>query len=259
MKFNNIPPGHFYMGSCQEIKQQDFKKKVTKCLNDIPNNISANKDEMPQHKVHITKGFQLGVYEVTYGQFKKYVVEENRTDLLTKKFIKNNRYDNAAVNNISWSDAQDFIDWLNVKESENSYRLPTEAEWEYSARAGASGLFYWGNSEAIAGNYGWYDENIKPPYPNFIGLKKPNSWGLYDVSGNVGEWVSDWYDEDFYQLTPENDPLGSAAGVSRVFRGGSWFGVLERMMLGSRDYASPTTKEAFIGFRVLRQKPSIKR
>ena len=192
--------------------------------------------------------------------------------MLTDYFIKyNSRGDNAAVSYISWNDAQSFIKWLNKKEGGSHYRLPTEAEWEYSARAGTTTLYSWGNSKSQAGTYAWYDKNaydVGAKYAHSVGRKKPNPWGLYDMHGNVWEWVQDWYDENYYRNSSASDPKGPSSGRRRVARGGgwadiarylrsarrggSWYGSASSLRSAYCYYGSPGDRDGGIGFRLLR-------
>ena len=246
-EFKNIPAGSFYMGSC---------KPGAACPSGGPADEYADDDETPQHKVRISKAFQLGVYEVTLGQFKKFIAGANRGDLLTGDFMKYNSHgDNAAVCWVSWNDAQDFIHWLNKKEGGNHYRLPTEAEWEYAARAGTTAIYSWGNSESRAGNYAWYYKNADDAgegYAHSVGRKKPNPWGLYDMHGNVWEWVQDWYKENYYQNSPAADPKGPSSGLIRVYRGGSWRSFARSLRSAVRNDDLPGIRDSSIGFRLLR-------
>jgi formylglycine-generating enzyme required for sulfatase activity len=123
----------------------------------------------------------------------------------------------------SWYNANEFTKRLTLKDKANSYRLPTEAEWEYAARAGTETKFSFGNDENLLNAYGWYKENaydIEDKYPHIVKQLKPNSWGLYDMHGNVWEWVADWHGA--YLEAPVGDPTGPKTGSSRVLRGGAF-------------------------------------
>ena len=158
-------------------------------------------DEKPVHKVIISNDFYLGKYEVTQAQWKAIMGKE------PNDFAG----DNYPVDNVSWEEAQEFIKKLNAK-GEGQYRLPTEAEWEYSARAGTTGN-YAGELDSMA----WYVNNSESG-PQKVGYKRANSWGLYDMHGNVHEWCEDWYGA--YSTKNVTDPQGPASGSIRVTRGG---------------------------------------
>lgn len=123
---------------------------------------------------------------------------------------------------VSWNDAQLFIERLNAKEGHQRYRLPTEAEWEYACRAGTTTAYSFGENQSQLGEYAWYDGDFTTGGTHPVGHKKPNPWGLYDVHGNVWEWVQDFYSEDYYAISPQADPQGPASGDKRAVRGGSW-------------------------------------
>ena len=147
---------------------------------------------------------------------------------------------------VSWDDVQEFIRKLNAAVGEERYRLPTEAEWEYAARAGTSGDRY-GNLDAIA----WYGDNSgSRTHP--VGRKAPNAWGLHDMLGNVWEWTQDWYGD--YPGGSVTDPQGPASGSERVFRGGSWGGFARYCRASFRGYDSPGFRAGYLGFRLLRTK-----
>ena len=157
MKFKDIPAGRFYMGSCklsEADKEADKKRKFmglpakgASCPSGVGNDDKAEDNETPQHEVRIGRGFRMGVYEVTLGQFKQYIAAAGRDDLLTDDFIQYNRNgDRAPVVMVSWHDAQGFIGWLDKKEGTQAYRLPSEAEWEYAARAGTITRYSWGDA-----------------------------------------------------------------------------------------------------------------
>ncbi len=171
----------------------------------------------PPHEVTITKGFYMGKYTVTNEQWAK-ISGSNSND------PKNTKPDHPVVN-VSWEDCKEFIEKLNeLKKYNGTFRLPTEAEWEYACRAGSTTEYYWGND--IDDAYYWYDKNSGSSTQP-VGKKKPNNFGLYDMSGNVWEWCEDFYDRDWYNKesckSEENlDPTGPNTGSDRVLRGGGW-------------------------------------
>ena len=152
MEFNDIPAGRFYMGTCtlSEAHREAGKKRKFRfglweesiaCPSGDGREPSWADNEAPQHEVRIGRGFRMGVHEVTLEQFKQYIAEAGRDDLLSDDFINYNYNDNGddyAVTWVSWDDAQGFIGWLNKKEGTRAYRLPSEAEWEYAAWAGTT-------------------------------------------------------------------------------------------------------------------------
>jgi formylglycine-generating enzyme required for sulfatase activity len=211
--------------------------------------------EKPVHEVCVD-GFWMGKYEVTVGQFQKFVNETSyRTEAekgdgcfvftgkeWKKESDKNwrnpgfSQNDNHPVVCVSHNDAVEYIKWLSEK-SKKRYRLPTEAEWEYAARSRGKKVKYsWGDGDP-SGNVA--DESLKRRYPEFpwpiwtgyddgyantapVGIYKPNDFGLYDMTGNVWEWCQDWYGENYYKNSPKNNPKGPDSGQYRVLRGGSW-------------------------------------
>ncbi|MCI5210012.1 MAG: formylglycine-generating enzyme family protein [Candidatus Electrothrix sp. ATG2] len=183
MEFIYIPQGCFMMGS------------------------DEHKNDGPTHEVCLD-AFWMGKYQVTQGQWKQ-LMGNNPAG------FKNG--DSYPVEQVSWENAQKFIVELNKKTGKN-YRLPTEAEWEYAGRAKSSYKYSGGNDvDAVA----WYDDNSgDATHP--VGQKKANAFGLYDMSGNVCEWCSDWFDKKYYASSPKNNPTGPASGTYRVFRGGSY-------------------------------------
>ena len=183
----------------------------------------GGEDEKPVHEVCL-KDFYLGKFEVTQGQWKK-VMGSNPS-----RFKEG---DDQPVEMVSWNDAQEFIRRLNQTSGRN-YRLPTEAEWEYAARSGGKREKWAGTSnEAELEGYAWVRSNSgRRTHP--AGKKRPNGLGIYDMSGNVWEWVNDWYDKDYYRSSPRSDPTGPVSGQSKVLRGGSWH--LPPRLLSRYDY-----------------------
>ena len=267
MEFKEIPAGAFYMGTCKLSKRQkqinDRRKsrglevEHKACPSGAMPSEKVAINEGPEHKVTISKAFQLGVYEVTLGQFKQFIGATGRLDLLSGNFMQANQVSNdAAVTYVSWNDVQNFIIWLNDIEGGNRYRLPTEAEWEYAARAGTITLYSWGSSVLPANDYAWYGNSADDAvgsirHAQAVGMKKPNPWGLYDIHGNAYEWVADWYSDNYYSESPTYDPLGPSKGQFRVIRGGSWFHA--RLSSTHRNGAKPDSRNDKIGFRLVRQ------
>ncbi|MDP2279116.1 MAG: formylglycine-generating enzyme family protein [Nitrospirota bacterium] len=186
--------------------------------------------------------FYMGKYEVTQGQWKA-IMGNNPSRF-------SDCGDNCPVESVSWDDIQDFTNKLNQKTGKN-YRLPTEAEWEYAARSEGKNEKYAGSSnESGLGDYAWYDENSGGrTHP--VGQKKPNGLGLYDMSGNVREWVSDWHDSDYYKNSPKNNPTGPSSGKGKVFRGGSWFSDSRYAEAAHRGRNVPTIRFVHSGFRLV--------
>lgn len=215
-----IPPGSFMMGSLAGT--------------DVPAN------EVPQHPVTITKPFYMGRYEVTQAQWDA-VMGDNPSE-----------FKGAAlpVEQVSWDETQQFIRRLNAKEKTKAFRLPTEAEWEYAARAGTTTRFYWGNDISKAGEYAWYRVNSNnQTHP--VGQKRSNAWGLYDISGNVWEWCQDRYDPKFYHHSPEKNPVGSAGEQDMVLRGGGWHNAPALLRPTIRYNDIPGGRSPLSGFRLV--------
>ena len=153
---------------------------------------------------------------------------------------------------MSRDDAEAFCRRLSQREG-RVYRLPTEAEWEYACRAGTTTAFQFGENESGLAEYGWYKENtydVGERYAHEVGQKKPNAWGLHDMHGNVWEWCTDWFNYDYYDVSPVDDPPGPASGTSRVVRGGSWGCDAFRCRSAYRSLLPADTRYDFVGFRV---------
>jgi formylglycine-generating enzyme required for sulfatase activity len=197
-------------------------------------------DEKPSHQVKVSS-YRIGKYEVTQAEWEA-VIGVNPSS--------QKNCSNCPVEAISWNDVQLFIQKLNDL-TNSKYRLPTEAEWEFAARGGISGggLKYSGSNNL--GDVAWFDENSgRQTHP--VGQKRPNSLGLYDMSGNVSEWCSDWYDEKYYNSSPSQNPQGPYSGSRRVLRDGAWINSFswEYGRVSSRRHCPPEFKENFIGFRL---------
>ncbi len=195
MEFVLVPAGSFNMGLSTGYSSP--------CMN-----------ERPQHMVTISRPFYICRYEVTQEQWDA-VMAENPSKF---KGSKN------PVERVSWQDAQEFIQKLNESERTQSYRLPTEAEWEYACRAGTGTPYFFGDSADQLPNYAWCHKNSDhTTHP--VGQLQPNAWGIYDTLGNVWEWCQDVYDRDYYQYSPAIDPQGPPSGSRNVLRGGSWHSI----------------------------------
>lgn len=241
MDFVYIAPGTFMMGS--------------------PESEHGRGDDETLHEVTITKGFWLGVTEVTEGQWKAVMGGD-------PSFFKGRNY---PIDRVDWDECQTFIARLCEIEGApvGTYRLPTEAQWEYACRAGTTGPFA-GNLEEMA----WYDQNStslllvleelwradwSKGIPRLfedhsstamVGQKKANAWGLYDMHGNVREWCEDGYGP--YQIGALVDPAGPGSSSIRVIRGGCWSRIAGRCRSASRDRDDPGRRFKDIGFRLLR-------
>ena len=197
-----------------------------------------------QHRVKLTKAFWLGKYEVTQEQYER-IMGNNPSRAKGAKL---------PVSRTSWFMATEFCARLTERERKAArlpkgyeYRLPTEAEWEYSCRAGTRTEYSFGDDPQKLGDYAWYLDN-SPGKNREVGLKRPNAWGLHDMHGNVVEWCSDWLGA--YPTGAATDPLGPAAGSGRVMRGGSTENLDHQCRAAARNKNVPTRGHASLGFRV---------
>jgi sulfatase modifying factor 1 len=200
--------------------------------------------EKPVHEVCV-EDFYMAKYEVTQGQWTK--VMGSNPSYYSGMF--NNCGDDCPVEQVSWNEIQKFLSKLNSQTGKN-YRLPTEAQWEYAARSGGKPEKWAGTSdEALLGDYAWYSGNAGgKTHP--VGKKKPNGLGLYDMSGNVFEWCSDWYGEWYYNEIPRDNPIGPGRGDYRVLRGGAWGSGQKNIRTALRIGFVPGNKNSFYGFRL---------
>ena len=195
----------------------------------------ADNDEKPQHKVRITKPFYLGVHEVTQQQYEK-VIGENPSEF---KGAGN------PVETVSWDDAVEFCKKLSAKEGK-TYRLPTEAEWEYACRAGTTTQWSCGDESTLR-DYAWYGDNSELA-THGVGDRMPNSWGLCDMHGNVDEWCEDWFGH--YPAEHVTNPRGPSQATYRVLRGGCWDDVAGYCRAAFRRRGGPGNRNDYLGFRV---------
>lgn len=214
MEMIYVAPGSFTMGSL--TSEDDHEGDET------------------QHRVTLTKGFWLGKFEVTQAQWRS-VMGTNPS---------NWKGDNLPVESVSWSDCIEFVRKVNAQLNCGA-RLPTEAEWEYACRAGATGAY--GGSGRLD-DMGWYDDNSGRK-THEVGGKKSNDWGFYDMHGNVWEWCNDWYDSDYYNIST-TDPQGPASGDGRVLRGGCWSYYARSCRSAYRCWNDPGIRSIIFGFRL---------
>jgi formylglycine-generating enzyme required for sulfatase activity len=219
MNFVYLPPGSFMMGS--------------------PANESDHDSDEKQHRVTLTKGFYIQTTEVTQGQWKE-VMGNNPSDF-------NHCGDDCPVEQVSWNDAQDFLSKLNRIEGTSKYRLPTEAEWEYAARAGSTTRFCFGDDERRLGEYAWYDSNSMEK-THTVAKKRPNTWGLYDMHGNVWEWCQVRFGD--YPSSSVADPNGPSSGSHRVYRGGSWISNPRYCWSAFRGRNFSVLRNGYLGIRL---------
>jgi sulfatase modifying factor 1 len=231
MTLKEIPAGTFKMGAGLLVEIDTFK--------DV------------QHTVTISKAFYMQTTEVTQGQWNAVMGSEPWEG---KDSVREGPIYPAVY--VSRDDAVAFCEKLSEKES-TTYRLPTEAEWEYACRAGTKTSGIGVNYEKEFGDYAWYDENSRDAFgeqtAHEVGLKMPNAFGLYDMLGNVYEWCHDYYGEDYYKQSPEMDPMGPSSGSSRVLRGGSYTSSV--FSYTHRSFADNGRGSYLydIGFRVVRE------
>jgi len=253
MKLIYIPPGTFMMGS--------------------PPDEPGRFDAETLHEVTLTRGFYMQTTEVTVGQWKQFVADTGYAgdgkNYYECKGMGNpdgfSQDDSHPAVCVSWNEAREFAKWLNGKESTDRYRLPTEAEWEYACRAGTSTAYNWGDkadcSKMMYENDVGTSEDKCVEYVRQKGLSPdsiapvmsyaPNSWGLYDMHGNVWEWCQVWYGKE-YPSGSIIDPEGPSTGSGRVIRGGSWFSIARHCRSAYRPPASPGARDSNVGFRLLR-------
>ena len=280
MTLVRIEPGSFLMGSTKE--------QIDQLLRLVPDSKREwFDDEQPQHPVKITRPFFLGIHEVTAGQFRRFVEESGHQTEAEKdgqgSYVWNvtkqtweldpgknwrnpgfSQTDDHPVVCVSHNDAMAFCQWLSRKEG-RTYRLPTEAEWEFACRAGTMTLYPNGDDpEGLVVIANVADATLKRKFPNFsciegddrflytapVGSFAPNPWGLYDMIGNVWEWCADWYDGRYYPWSSPADPPGAPKAAGRVFRGGGWRSDAGRCRPADRNRLVPGNRRGDLGFRV---------
>jgi len=223
MEFVLIPIGEFMMGSPSDEE-------------------GRYDDEGPVHKVTITNPFYMGKYLVTQKQWIK----------IMKKNPSKFKGEDRPVEMVSWKDAQEFIKKLNEKEGTDKYRLSSEAEWEYSCRAGTQTRYSFGDDESKLNEYAWYEISFgSETHP--VGQKKPNSLGLYDIHGNVWEWVQDRWHSSYNVAPSDGSAWEDGNSSSRLIRGGSWGSNTVSCRSAARLGDDPDSCGSVVGFRLLRE------
>jgi formylglycine-generating enzyme required for sulfatase activity len=217
LNYVRIPPGNFMMG-CS------------------PGDSECSKDEKPSHQVTISKGFWLGQTLVTVAAYRRYSEATGRAMPAAPNFNLDWNNQEMPIVNASWDDSIAYCDWAGG-------RLPTEAEWEYAARAGSTEVRY-GPIDDVA----WYSSDSGGK-THEVSKKRANGFKLYDMLGNVWEWVNDWYGKTYYAHSPARDPQGPSTGQWRVFRGGSWYNVSRLVRASIRSRLNPGFRNDHLGFR----------
>jgi formylglycine-generating enzyme required for sulfatase activity len=210
------------------------------------NEVWRQDNEGPQREVTIRQPFAVGKFEITLDEwFACY----GHAGCLRYPF--DFAHGRAPVRNMSWSDVKQYVAWI-ARVTGKPYRLLTEAEWEYVARAGQPERFSFGDDDANLGEHGWYHDNSGGS-PQPVGQKKPNAFGLYDTHGNVGEWVEDCYKDNYNGAPPDGSPLISADCGQRVYRGGSYFNSPRDLRSARRKGNLDDSRYNDLGVRVARK------
>ena len=225
--------------------------------------------EEPQRQVWISQDYFMGKYEVTQAQWKEVMTGNPWGISATPGGYSG---DNYPVRMVSWEDCACFCNQLSADEGRtpvyndttwaidygaDGYRMPTEAEWENACRAGTTTRYFWGDdlSYTEIGDYAWYSGNNSPSGFKVVGLKLPNSWGLYDMSGNVWEWCNDRYSDTYYTIENIMDPVGPDTGSNRAVRGGGYAASAAHCRSAFRNMCPPTIVDNAMGFRIIRPCP----
>jgi formylglycine-generating enzyme required for sulfatase activity len=223
-----IPTGQFIMGSYSSNKpESDYEKP-------------QHNNEKPQHLVKL-RGFDIGKYAVTQEQWLA-VMGYNPS---------NNKGESLPVENISWDDAQLFVQKLS-QITKKKYRLPSEAEWEYAAKAGTTSDYFWGDDEKLTGEYAWYSENSNGK-TQAVGLKKPNQFELFDMVGNVYQWTQDCWNVEYVSAPVDGSAWETGECSLRVLRGGSWNLRPQFLKTTTRYFVESEIPYNFSGLRVVRE------
>jgi formylglycine-generating enzyme required for sulfatase activity len=278
MELTLIPPGEFDMGSSAEEVQRAIASEQREVPEGWPMHYFIRKVqvELPAHKVKLTRPFLMGTHEVTVAQWDAFVKESGYKRFALREpdrfgdegFGRGQKKpdDDAPMTFVNWDDAQAFCSWLSTKE-EKTYRLPTEAEWEYACRAGTTTTWFSGEEVGSLRDYAWTlqsggkvrdpEHNSADVRPQPVGGKKPNPFGLYDITGNAWEWCRDYFHQEYYAYSPEVDPRGPKLLAEKSFPGtvvlrGGGNGFRENeCRSASRWFLKPHRAESYLGFRVV--------
>jgi len=223
--FIQLPRGKFLMGTDAE---------------------DAKDREKPRHEVTIDYDVAMCKFPVTVED---YMLFAQATGAVVPEEKHEHLGFDVPVRRVRWSDAKAYCEWKSQREG-MTYRLPTEAEWEYACRAGSTDQFCFGDDEASFGEYAWYKENAEGVTHN-VGTKKPNAWGFYDMHGNIWEWCLDRYAEDYSSVPCDGSAYAVASDKGRVLRGGSYNAEADKCSCTSRINLGSGGKNYFIGFRVV--------
>jgi formylglycine-generating enzyme required for sulfatase activity len=238
-----IPAGEFLMGSDKKVDRNAYQA------------------EFPQRRVYL-KAYEIDKFEVTTVQFLKFVLAHDMPPLIDWQYAGGNFQETMSshpVMHVSWDEAESYCRWAGK-------RLPTEAEWEKAARGEDGRIYPWGNQMAGLSRANFGRTGLSGPvrdrperlllYPPIISVDKYDNavspYGVFQMSGNVAEWVGDWYDRAYYATGPDKDPMGPEKGTQRSFRGGSWIDSTPSVRVAQRNGTDPNTKMNWLGFRCAR-------
>jgi formylglycine-generating enzyme required for sulfatase activity len=255
MKFVLIPAGEFLMGSTPE--ELTWAKRQGTDHNERDWYFERLPAEGPRHPITITRPLYLAVYEVTQGEYEQ-VMGANPSWFSEKgknaAQVAGHNTGRNPVEYVSYNEASQFCLRLSAlpreRAARRAYRLPTEAEWEYAARAGSLSRWYFGDDITSLQHFGWVG-GASGRTTQAVGQKRANAWGLYDMYGNVWEWCMDYFSPDFYSQSPSADPVGPPAGSDRVVRGGSLMHPLYACRSAFRHHLGASARSENVGFRVV--------
>lgn len=244
MRFVAIPGGAFMMGS---MEPTDEIQSFLDGSQPVPPVLQSEQSEFPRHEVRI-KDFLIGQHPVTLGQFKKFIKATGSSHLVTRTFRLYNCFsDECPVVDVNWHDAQRFVGWLNDTKGpseKGAYRLPSESEWEYMARAGTTSAYWFGDS--IRSNVICFDARHQVP----VGTTKPNMFGVIDALGNVREWVEDCWHPNYHGAPDNGSAWVDGNSDHRVLRGGGWGDFALFVRSAARFSARSDARSYDMGFRV---------
>ena len=211
-------------------------------------------DGRPVHRVRLG-AFEMSKFEVTQSQWKTVMMDPHSKAGEARPTPQGHTVGSdpshfkdpfLPVDSVSWDDIAVFLKRLNARDGKHTWRLPTEAEWEYASRAGTTG-----DDPQMLPATAWHKSN-SGERTHQVGQKQANSWGLYDMDGNVSEWVADWYGHDYYAESPAANPIGPEEGSYRVYRGGCWFDNADLCSATLRRFDFPVSRFYNVGFRLVR-------